>query len=157
MTYIYKSIPEKLDEGSGCLCREKCREGIKIVPFHAYSIGMDVPPKLLFKEKQAKILMLLSTEGKEWHLNELAKQAGATYVHTSRFISECEKAGIVESERHGKSKSLKLTEKGKRIAKNVNEVVGIVTGQIKVPEAGAPAQAPAQPTPAAQPPTQPAP
>lgn len=120
---------------------------------------MEAGPQLLFKEKQARILALLSKEGREWHLAELAQESGSTYVHTSRFISACEKAGIVTAELHGRRKNVILTDKGRKIAQNVAEIVGIVTGQIKVaPQAGAPAQAPPVQAPAAvQAPTQAAP
>lgn len=74
---------------------------------------------LLFKTKQVKILSILTTPNKEWHLTDLAKEAGVTYIHTSKFIKKCEDYGIVGTEKHGRVKRLFLTERGNYIAKNV--------------------------------------
>lgn len=78
---------------------------------------------LLFKEKQTKILLALSDKSQEWHLENLAKAADSTYVHASRFISRCEAMGIVVTEKHGRIKSLQLTEKGAEIAKNISSIM----------------------------------
>ncbi len=90
------------------------------------------PSKLLFKEKQAKILVLLLDEAKQRGLSELAKEAGATYVHASRFISQCEVEGLVRAEQRGKKKGLFLTDKGKKIASGIDEVLKIMSGKVPV-------------------------
>jgi DNA-binding MarR family transcriptional regulator len=101
------------------------------------SIGM-----LLFKEKQLRLLLALSKPDREWHITDLAKEAQVTYVHTSRFISKCEDAGLVIAERHGKIKKLILTEKGREIA---DTLLGIIAkmNQAAQPQAASLQQKPA--------------
>lgn len=83
----------------------------------------DTVGTLLLKDKQVKLISKLAIQGREWHIADLAKEAEVTYVHTSKFISKCEEAGIVASERHGRVKRLYLTDKGKEIAKNVANII----------------------------------
>lgn len=78
---------------------------------------------MLLKEKQAKILMALSDKSKKLYLTALAQAAGVTYVHTTRFISKCEKMGLVEAEKHGKIKSVYLTEKGMSVVSYMQNII----------------------------------
>ena len=104
---------------------------------------------LLFKDKQARLLLMLFNSSKEWHLTDLAKAANVTYVHTSRFITRCEEVGIVETETHGRTKRIFLTEKGKEIAQSLNGIIAKMNQAAQkqqAPQAGAPAKT--QPAPA---------
>ena len=94
---------------------------------------------LLLKDKQAKILSILASSEKEWHIVDLAKAAEVTYVHTSKFIGKCEEAGIVSSERHGRVKRLFLTEKGKDVAKSVSNILDKIRTVDQSPHESAPA------------------
>ncbi|MDE1860485.1 MAG: MarR family transcriptional regulator [Candidatus Micrarchaeota archaeon] len=85
---------------------------------------------LFFKDKQLRLILALTNSAKEWHLSDLSKETNVTYIHTSRFISKCEKYGLVATERHGRIKKLVLTEKGKEIAKGLNSVME----KVKMPE-----------------------
>lgn len=78
---------------------------------------------LLFKEKQIKILLALLDKGVEWNTTGLAKAAGATYVHTSKFLTRCEKMGLVQVVKHGKIKALTLSPRGIEITEGVSKVV----------------------------------
>jgi DNA-binding MarR family transcriptional regulator len=86
---------------------------------------------LLFKEKQLRLFLTLSSGTREWYLTDLAKAANVTYVHTSRFISKCEEAGLVASEVHGRTKRLYLTEKGRMVADSLSTVVSRISKQEK--------------------------
>ncbi len=90
---------------------------------------------LLLKDKQARIILTLAGSEKEWHLSRIAKETGVTYIHTSRFVSKCEKKGIIGSELHGKLKKIFLTEKGKKIALDLKS---IITKMNSVEETGQP-------------------
>lgn len=94
---------------------------------------------IIFKQKQARILLALSDKSQEWHLDSLAKAANSTYVHASRFITKCEELGLVSTERHGRIKALKLTEKGDDVTKNLSSIMEKLKPQIKVEEPKAPA------------------
>lgn len=78
---------------------------------------------LLFKDKQVKLILALADGTKEWYLSNLAKSANVTYIHTSRFMIKCEKAGIISSEIHGKIKRIYLTEKGKEITNGISSIL----------------------------------
>ncbi len=97
---------------------------------------------LLFKDKQLRLLLTLSNASREWYLSDLAKAADVTYIHTSRFISRCEGSGMVATEKHGRTKRIFLTEKGKDIAASLQEVITKIN-QVKVTPA--PAAKAAQP------------
>ena len=89
---------------------------------------------LLFKDKQAKLILNLTNDGKEWYLSNLAKDSEVTYIHTSRFVSRCEKLGIIGSERHGKIKRVFLTEKGKAIAQSIQGILNKINEPANAPE-----------------------
>ncbi|MDE1856282.1 MAG: winged helix DNA-binding protein [Candidatus Micrarchaeota archaeon] len=78
---------------------------------------------LLFKDKQVKILTALANKDQEWYLSSLAKAADATYVHTSKFITRCEQLGLVNVTKHGKIKTLTLTDKGAEVAGGIAKVI----------------------------------
>jgi len=93
---------------------------------------------ILFKGKQVKLLLTLADKSQKWYISSLAKRTETTYVHTSKFIVMCEKAGIVGSEKHGKIKNLYLTGRGEEIAEKVQSIVGMLNNaaeQHKQPQA----------------------
>ena len=84
---------------------------------------------ILLREKQAKIILLLKS-GQDTSISGIARATGTTYVHVSNFLSECEKLGIISSERHGRSKSIRLSEKGLKLA----ELVSAVSSYTEIPK-----------------------
>ena len=78
---------------------------------------------LLFKEKQIKILTALMDKSQAWYLTTLAREANATYVHTSKFVTRCEKLGLISVVKHGKIKTLTLTDKGTEIASGIARII----------------------------------
>jgi predicted transcriptional regulator len=105
---------------------------------------------LIFKYKHAKILIALRDGSQSWYLTSLAKAAGATYVHTCNFVESCEEIGFITSERHGKEKMIKLTEKGAKVADMVASIYSEISNQQRM-------QKQAQPTPMAPKPSIPNP
>lgn len=71
---------------------------------------------IIFKSKQLRIILALRDVNQSWFISTLAKASDTTYVHACNFITTCERMGIMTSERHGKVKQVKLTEKGLKIA-----------------------------------------
>ena len=84
------------------------------------------PPKkeemIVLKDKQARILLSLKNSESEWYISSLAKATDTTYVHACRFVGMCEKRGITSSERHGKIKVIKLTEKGVQMTEMIASI-----------------------------------
>lgn len=67
------------------------------------------------------ITTLLNTEG-SWHLSKLAKSSDTTYVYVTKLITKLAKAGYVTIETKGKKRIVKLTEKGIKMAKAIDEL-----------------------------------
>jgi predicted transcriptional regulator len=98
---------------------------------------------ILLKSKQAGILIALRDTTQAWYVSSLAKAAGTTYVHACNFINVCEELGVVNCEKHGKLKVVKLTEKGAKITEMLYGINSLIT-QTAAPPA-APSVPPQQP------------
>ena len=94
---------------------------------------------IIFNDKQARILLSLRNQQQKWYISTLAKACDATYVHTCNFIKTCEQHGLVENEKHGKIKEIRLTEKGAQVAESISKIYGLIGPQ-------APQQKPEQKT-----------
>jgi predicted transcriptional regulator len=89
---------------------------------------------IIFKDKQAKIILTLRTPGQDWYISSLAKTTNTTYVHTCNFIAFCESIGLTTSEKHGKIKVIRLTDKGAQIADMIAGIYSVIaTMQKTVP------------------------
>lgn len=82
--------------------------------------------QIILMDKHASIILALRDTTQQWYISSLAKTSGTTYVHASTFLLKCEKLGIVISNKHGKSKIIKLTESGAKIAEMVYAIHCIV-------------------------------
>ena len=94
-------------------------------PYTNYKIDSMEPKNtvLLFKDKQIRILLAILKQEKQPYISDLAKITGVTYIHTSRFLSSCEKLGLISYERHGKIKTIFLTPKGKEITLQIQSII----------------------------------
>lgn len=90
---------------------------------------------IILKQKQVGILLALRDTSQNWYISSLAKATNTTYVHTCNFLAVCERLGITLSEKHGKLKLIKLTEKGLHLADMVISINAIIVQeQQKQPE-----------------------
>ena len=80
----------------------------------------------IIRSKQAGILLCLNDQSKDWSISELAKSTGTTYVHVCNFIRDCEARGIVESQKNGKDKMIKLTEKGRLLTSHISGIYALL-------------------------------
>ncbi|MEM3841318.1 MAG: winged helix DNA-binding protein [Candidatus Micrarchaeaceae archaeon] len=83
---------------------------------------------ILLRDKQAAIILLLKAS-QDVSISSIAKSTGTTYVHVSNFIAECEKLGITVSEKHGRLKSVRLSEKGIKIADMLSAISSYLSQQ----------------------------
>src|SRR5271157_5240409 len=97
---------------------------------------------ILFKDKQLRMLLILKDSTQNWYLSTLAQRASATYVHACNFVNACESLGIATSEKHGKIKTVKLTDKGYKLAELLESANTIIKSTAKA--AAEPAQPPEQ-------------
>ncbi len=72
--------------------------------------------------KPAKLLVLL-LQDKQWHTSGLARETVQSYVYATKTVQEFEKAGIILISIKGKKRIIKLTEKGEKIARSINEIL----------------------------------
>jgi predicted transcriptional regulator len=79
----------------------------------------------LFKHKPLKILLLL-LQDKQWYPSLLARETGQSYVHATKILVTLENIDIVSSELAGKKRVIKLTEKGEKIARSLEEITKII-------------------------------
>jgi predicted transcriptional regulator len=89
---------------------------------------------ILLKQKQSRIIIALKDTSQSWYISSLAKACDTTYVHACNFLAVCESMGITQSEKHGKLKVIKLTEKGLKLAEmlaSVNSILAIQEQQQK--------------------------
>lgn len=86
---------------------------------------------ILLKQKQSRILVALRDTSQVWYISSLAKTSNTTYVHACNFLATCEALGIVTSEKHGKLKLIKLTEKGFRMADLIVSMNNILAQEVK--------------------------
>ena len=76
---------------------------------------------VLFKRKPIRILLAL-LQDKKWYPSLLAKESDLSYVHTSKLIDLLEEIDLVSSEFKGKTKVIRLTEKGEKLARSLEEI-----------------------------------
>lgn len=84
---------------------------------------------ILFKDKHLKILLALRDTTQSWYITTLAKASNTTYVHTCNFLGACESLGITGSEKHGKIKLIKLTERGVKLADMLANAYSIINSK----------------------------
>ena len=71
--------------------------------------------RVFFKEKAVSVMnTLMSCEG-DLYLSMVANQSGCTFSHVSSLLKKFEKNGLVEVTKGKKIRSIKLTNKGKKI------------------------------------------
>jgi predicted transcriptional regulator len=73
--------------------------------------------------KPCRMLLVLKDSQDAKYITELARESGATYVHTTKLIRKLENKGIVTTQINGKKRMVKLTEKGMKIASALGEVI----------------------------------
>lgn len=74
------------------------------------------------RPKPCRIMMLLRDGETSWHLSKLAKSSDTTYVYVTKLISSLHREGFVTIEARGKKRVVKLTDKGMKVAKAVEEL-----------------------------------
>lgn len=75
-----------------------------------------------FREKPAMMLVHLYASSTEIYASSLAKVVDCTYSHVVKILQDMQRANIVEFKKQGRLKIIVLTEKGKTLAKHVEEI-----------------------------------
>jgi DNA-binding MarR family transcriptional regulator len=79
---------------------------------------MDSILGFFLQDKPARILLEMSKNERTYPA-DISKALAATYSHIVRVIQKLEAYGLVESEKEGRTKFIKLTETGQQVAHNL--------------------------------------
>jgi predicted transcriptional regulator len=80
------------------------------------------------RPKPCRILSLLRDSESTWHLSKIAKSSDTTYVYVTKLMSHLAMNGLVTIEAKGKKRVVKLTERGMRVAKAIEELKNTLEG-----------------------------
>ena len=78
--------------------------------------------EVFFRRKPAMILLSLRRGGKNMYSSVLAKEVDCTYSHAVKILQEMEKSRLVNFEKQGRIKTIKLTDNGTRIAEGIEKI-----------------------------------
>ena len=81
---------------------------------------------VFFREKPTMMLVGLKNSKSESYASALAKSIDCTYSHVVKILQEMEKAGLINVEKQGRLKLLKLTKKGNEIAEHIDGIRNII-------------------------------
>ena len=78
---------------------------------------------IFFKEKPTKMLMTINQTKTALYAAALAKKVKLSYADVNDALHQFENAGIILFEKHGRLQLIVLTEKGKKIAQELGQVI----------------------------------
>ncbi|MEK6880459.1 MAG: winged helix DNA-binding protein [Nanoarchaeota archaeon] len=82
--------------------------------------------EVFFRKKPAMILVALRKGGRNRYGSVLAKEVDCTYSHAVKILQEMEKAKLVDFEKQGRIKTIKLTANGDRIADHIEKIKNLL-------------------------------
>jgi len=82
--------------------------------------------EVFFRRKPAMVLVALRSSLRNRYGSILAKEVDCTYSHTVKILQEMEKANLVSFDKQGRIKVIKLTDKGNRIAENIEKIKNLL-------------------------------
>ncbi|MBS3171068.1 winged helix DNA-binding protein [Candidatus Woesearchaeota archaeon] len=82
--------------------------------------------EVFFRKKPAMILVALRKGNKHRYGSVLAKEVDCTYSHAVKILQEMEKAKLVDFEKSGRIKTIKLTANGDRIADHIEKIKNLL-------------------------------
>ncbi len=81
---------------------------------------------LFFRRKPAMMLIALKKVSRAKYGSQLAKEVDCTYSHAVKILQTLEGIGIVNFEKKGRIKIIKLTKKGADVAEHIEAIKKIV-------------------------------
>lgn len=82
--------------------------------------------EIFFRKKPAMMLVLLKNNAKSNYGSILSKETDCTYSHVVNILNEMRKGKLVTFERQGRTKTIKLTETGIKVATNIEQVMNLL-------------------------------
>jgi predicted transcriptional regulator len=81
---------------------------------------------IFFRRKPAMMLVSLKKNTRMRYGSILAKEVDCTYSHAVKILQTLQDLDLVEFDRKGRIKLIRLTEKGKEVAKAIESIQGII-------------------------------
>lgn len=75
-------------------------------------------PKLFLRLKPVKVIVSLKNGPK--YATIISKEIDCTYSHTVKLLDQFRSLGLVDFEKHGRIKMVKLTDMGEDLSKNIS-------------------------------------
>jgi len=82
--------------------------------------------EVFFRRKPAMILVALKNNNKNRYGSVLAKEVDCTYSHAVKILQEMEKNKLVQFEKRGRIKTIKLTENGEVVADHIDRIKNLL-------------------------------
>ncbi len=82
--------------------------------------------EVFFRSKPAMMLVALRNRNKSRYGSILAKEVDCTYSHAVKILQEMETAKLVEFQKNGRIKTIKLTDTGHRVAEHIEKIRDIL-------------------------------
>ncbi|MCK4669760.1 MAG: winged helix DNA-binding protein [Nanoarchaeota archaeon] len=87
-----------------------------------YLIGKMMAEKIfdiIFREKPALMLVNMKNAKDTTYASSLAKSVDCTYSHVVKILQKMQEADLVQFEKQGRLKLLRLTKKGREVAEHI--------------------------------------
>ncbi len=81
---------------------------------------------LFFRRKPALMLVALKRIARARYGSILAKEVDCTYSHAVKILQNLERLGLVNFEKKGRIKLIKLTKKGTEVADNIENIKKLI-------------------------------
>jgi len=78
--------------------------------------------EVFFRRKPAMILVALRKNNRNRYGSVLAKEVDCTYSHAVKILQEMEKSKLVTFEKHGRIKTIALTDSGNKVAEYIERI-----------------------------------
>jgi len=78
--------------------------------------------EVFFRRKPAMMLVALRNNNKSSYGSILAKEVDCTYSHAVKILQEMQTAKLVDFEKSGRIKTIRLTESGLRVAEHIEKI-----------------------------------
>lgn len=79
--------------------------------------------ELFIRKKPVRLLLNIKMGGNPKYVSVLAKETDCTYSHTVKLLDIFKSMGIVEFEKHGRIKFVKLTQEGTELGNDFESVL----------------------------------
>jgi DNA-binding MarR family transcriptional regulator len=81
---------------------------------------------IFFRRKPALMLVSLKKNARMRYGSILAKEVDCTYSHAVKILQTLEELGLVEFEKKGRIKLIKLTKKGRNVADAIENIQNLI-------------------------------